>query len=568
MSRKIYFFLFLLAILCSPVVGKTKKRPNIILILADDMGYSDLGCYGSEIRTPNLDALAKSGLRFTNFYNAGRCCPTRASLMTGVYPHQTGIGRMTFNLGLPGYTGQLGRNVVTIGEVLQMSGYHTAMVGKWHLSETKEGPDHFSYLNNQKILDKFADLNSYPVNRGFDEFYGIIWGVADYFDPFTLVHNETPVKSVPKNFYLTDAITDHAVEYIDKYTKDDEPLFMYVAYTSPHWPVMARPEEIKEYADSYKPGWDKIRNARYEKMKRLGVFKGGTTHLSERFAPDLEWSAQIDKEYRAGAMAAHAAMITDMDKGIGKIVAELKAKGEFDNTLVMFMSDNGASPESVKMPGFDRPSETRDGRKVAYYDEMVEKRILPGAETTSGSIGNMWANVANAPFRFWKAEMFEGGIATPLICSFPKRMKAKPGSITDQAGNVTDVMATILDLTGARYPSEYKGNKILGLEGLSLLPILEGKARQPHDAMYWEHFNSRAIRMGNWKLVSRPNSDWELYDLSVDRTETNNVASSNPERVKMMARAWDVWAHRANVYPMPPSDDSLREIKKGDEIED
>ncbi|MBX6312150.1 MAG: arylsulfatase [Isosphaeraceae bacterium] len=546
--------LVLIAIHGAPVaIAADAPRPNIVLIMADDMGFSDAGCYGGEIRTPNLDALAKDGLRFSQFYNTSRCCPTRASLMTGLWSHQAGIGRMTFDQGLPGYRGTLTENTVTIAEVLREAGYRTAMVGKWHLSPTRDGPSNAAWVSHRIDLGPFSDPKTYPVARGFEEHYGTIWGVVDYFDPFSLVHNDRPVPSVPEGYYYTDALADHAVRLIDEYGGLGQPLFLYVAFTAPHWPLHARPEDIAKYAETYNVGWDAIREGRYRRLVEQGVIHPDRAVLSPHIPRETSWDDNPTKAWDARAMAVHAAMVDRMDQGLGRIVECLRRKGMLDDTLILFLSDNGASPEVPETPGFDRPSHTRDGREVRYVPKAKDKDrdTLPGPETTYAAIGPMWANASNTPFRFWKAQVYEGGIGTPLVAHWPKGLKTEPGSITHQAGHVIDIMATCLDLAGAEYPKTYHGREITPLEGKSLRPIFEGQKRKGHEAIYWEHFGARAVRRGDWKLVARAGRDWELYDLASDRTETRDLAAQHPELVRELSALYERWAERTHVVPRP-----------------
>lgn len=347
---------------------KSDQRPNILVILADDLGYSDLGCYGSEIHTPNLDKLAKQGVRFNHFYNTSRSCPTRASLLTGLYQHQAGIGRMTFDDHLPGYRGTLSRNAVTIAEVLKESGYATSMVGKWHIAETPLRKDQREWLAHHVYHETYSDLCHYPVNRGFDTHYGTIYGVVDYFDPFSLVEGEVPVKEVPDGYYITQALSDRAVKEVKEYAKDDKPFFMYLAYTAPHWPLHALPEDIEKYKDTYKVGWEAIRNARYERQKQLGIFPNMDNFLSDRQFKD-KWEDNPHAEWDARAMAVHAAMIDRMDQGIGQVIDALEKTGQLENTLILFLSDNGCSNEDCQnySPGEnDRPDMTRKGEKMVY----------------------------------------------------------------------------------------------------------------------------------------------------------------------------------------------------------
>lgn len=342
------------------------NRPNIIVILADDLGYSDMGCYGGEIQTPNLDKLAQEGIRFNSFYNASRSCPTRASLLTGLYPHQAGIGRMTFNDNLPGYRGQLTENGVTIAEVLKEAGYQTGMVGKWHIAETPLKSDQREWLAHHVYHEDFADKACYPVNRGFDDFYGIIYGVANYFDPFSLVNGDIPVRNVPKDYYITRALSDSAVSYVNRYANADKPFFLYLSYTAPHWPLHALPEDIKKYENTYKVGWDAIREKRYERMKELGIFSGADNFLTTRQSPK-KWEDNPTKEWDARAMAVHAAMVDRMDQGIGELIDALEKNNQLDNTLILFLSDNGCSSEvcqNYSEGENDRPDMTRIGEKI------------------------------------------------------------------------------------------------------------------------------------------------------------------------------------------------------------
>ncbi|HEX6927077.1 MAG TPA: arylsulfatase [Longimicrobiaceae bacterium] len=530
------------------------QRPNVVIILADDLGFSDIGSYGGEIRTPNLDRLAAEGLRFTQFYNTARCYPTRASLLTGLYPHQAGIGAGTFDRGLPGYRGHLTENTVTIAEVLRDAGYRTGMVGKWHVSNTlrrQNEEEQLAWLAHRADYGPFSPLEQYPVNRGFQDYYGNIWGVVDYFDPFSLVNGLEPVDSVPEGYYHTDAISDSAVAYVERYARDDAPFFLYVAYTAPHWPLHALPGDIARYENTYNIGWEAIREARYRRQVEMGLLSSETAPLSPRIDPELTWAENPHREFDARAMAVHAAMVDRMDQGIGRLIGALERTGELENTLIFFLSDNGASPErpSEFGPGFDRPGSTRDGRPVVF---PVDKQVLPGPQTVHAGIGPRWANVANTPFRFWKARAHEGGIATPLIIRWPVEMQVPPSSITDQPGHVIDLMATVLDAAGVDYPATYQGRRITPLAGKSLLPILRGEEREGHDAYFWEHMGARAVRSGDWKLVSTgADQPWELYNLATDRTELHDLAEQHPERVRELEAKWTAWARSSQVLPRP-----------------
>ncbi|HEY1173712.1 MAG TPA: arylsulfatase [Verrucomicrobiae bacterium] len=522
-------------------------RPNIIIIVADDLGYSDIGCYGGEIRTPNLDSLAQNGLRFTQFYNAARCCPTRASLLTGQYAHKVGLARNG---------NSLTRNGATIAELLKANGYQTALSGKWHLSFTPVLPEkHQMWLDHRfDPQQTFAPLDSYPVNRGFDRHYGIVWGVINYFDPFSLVDGTNAVKEVPKNFHLTDAITDHAVNYVKDFAKADKPFFLYLAHCAPHWPLHALPEDIAKYRDTYKDGWHELRKKRFERQKQLGIIDEKNTTLPPVHGNGKDWDALTseEKEYQSTKMAVHAAMIDRLDQGVGKLLTTLRETEQLDNTVIFFFADNGASPEIPNVPGYDRNAFTRSGEKIRYEPDGIPITEL-GSEKSYTGIGSYWANAANTPFRFWKKESYEGGAHTPMIVQWPKGLKTKSGSITAQAGHVIDLLPTCLDLAKANYPAEYNGNKLTPLDGLSLLPVIQGKERKPHDTIFFEHENGRAVRMGDWKLVahSRPQSGWELYNIAKDRTETDNLATKNPEEFNRLKARYDEWFSAVAAPALP-----------------
>ncbi len=529
------------------------KRPNIILILADDLGYSDLGCYGGEVNTPNLDRLAKQGLRFNQFYNISRCCPTRASLLTGLYNHDAGIGDMTTKQDEGAYQGRLGINTVTIAEVLKDAGYQTGMTGKWHVSNTlaqKNNAEQVKWLGHQVSYPWFSPEAQYPTNRGFQKYYGTIWGVIDFFDPFSLVEGTTPIKNVPANYYHTDAINDKAAQYVKEFTKTKDPFFLYVAHNAPHWPIQALPEDIEKYKDTYKIGWQAIRENRYKRMVKLGLIDAKDAKLSQRNPDKLNWEENPNKEWDARAMAVHAAMIDRMDQGIGRIIKTLEETNQLDNTIIVFLSDNGASAEISENygPGFDRPGVTRDGREISY---AKDKSVMPGPQTTFFSIGPAWANVANTPFRLWKSQSTEGGIHTPMIVSWPNGIKSK-GTITNQVGHVMDFMATFIDVAHAKYPKEFKGNAITPLQGISLAPIFENKTRVGHDAIFNEHEGSKYVRYQDWKLViAGGDKNWHLYNLAIDKTENKDLSQQFPEKVQQLTAMWNQWAKEHRVLPKP-----------------
>lgn len=497
------------------------QKPNIIVIMADDLGYSDIGCYGSEILTPNLDALAAGGAKFTQFYNAARCCPSRASLLTGVYPHQAGMGGMVVTSAIKNrepetpYQGWLSRNTVTVAEVLKKAGYQTYMSGKWHVGE--ERPD-------------------WPLQRGFDKYFGLISGANSYYRllPGRLILEGNEPYKIPEGFYMTDAISQKAVDYIG--TSAGKPFFMYVAYTAPHWPIQAPDEEIAKYRGKYLKGWDKLRQERHQKQQKIGLLPRDLA-LSDRDPSIAAWDDAPDKEEWDLKMAAYAAMVTRMDKGIGQIVAKLKAAGQLDNTLIMFLSDNGACAEEL------------GGRaKRDLGDDAYERSLVtpPGQKGSYDAYGKEWANLGNVPFRLYKSYTNEGGTSTPLIVHYPKLIKK--AFQTNQVGHIMDIMPTCLELAGATYPATYEGHTIKPVEGKSLLPILSGKVRAPHDFIAWEHFENRAIRQGTWKLVwSKEKNKWELYDLAKDRSETHDLSATMPQKVQQLVALYDGWATEVGV---------------------
>lgn len=512
------------------------NRPNILIIMVDDMGYSDPGCFGGEIETPNIDRLSEDGVRLTQFYNCARSCPTRASLLTGLYAQQAGLT----NNG-----NSLTQNCVTLAEVLKEAGYQTGMAGKWHLSETRPREnknEQLEWLAHRKDFGPFAPLATYPCNRGFDEHWGVIWGVVDYYDPFSLVHNEEPIKEVPQDFYMTDFITDHAVQMIDRFTANKKPFFLYVAHDAPHWPLMAPEKDIAKYRGKYDGGWDSLRVTRYKRMIELGLVDPVTEPCARNESGE-KWADCERKEWESRHMEVHAAMVDHVDQGIGKIVAELKKTGAYNNTIVFFLSDNGASPERGFPPGFDRAGTTRDGREIVYNDYYA-----PGPETTWGYLGKAWAGALNTPYRFWKAESYHGGNATPFIMEWPEGLKVKRGSINrSMVGHVIDIMPTCLHLARASYPEQYRGHRIEPYEGISLAPFIAGEDFKGNDTLYWEHSGGRAIRAGDWKLSALRNRQWELFNLKDDLTETMDLSCSYPEKVQEMNALWRTWAERVGL---------------------
>ena len=537
-------------------------RPNIILIMCDDVGYSDMGCYGSEINTPNIDALAQGGVRFTQFYNTARCCPTRAALMTGLYSHQAGIGHMmddhSEKVG-SAYTGELSKNAVTIAEALKTAGYSTYMTGKWHVTKVTNPKD-------------AANKHNWPIQRGFDRLYGTIHGAGSFFDPNTLTRDNTFISPFddaeyqPKEFYYTDAINDHAARFVTEHTKSspEKPFFMYMAHTAAHWPMHAKEADIAQYKGKYDAGYDAIRAARVEKMKRLGL-------LDERWkvSPQAgDWSKVDDKAWESRCMEVFAAMLDCMDQGIGRLVETLKKNGQYENTLILFLQDNGGCAEGMGRgpngkPRADAPSlavlakdylqpdmipkQTRDG-----YPMRQGKGVMPGGADTYIGYGEAWANVSNTPFREYKHWEHEGGISTPLIAHWPQGIaESRNGKLEAQPSHLIDIMATCVDLGGGAYPKELNGNAIQPMEGVSLKPAFQGEPLNRPQPIFWEHEGNRAIRIGDWKLVSKHRGGWELYDMTTDRTEMNNLAATQLDRVNDMSAQWDAWAKRVGVAPWP-----------------
>jgi arylsulfatase A-like enzyme len=528
------------------------SRPNILIILSDDMGYSDLGCYGGEIKTPNLDALARGGLRFTQFYNTARCCPTRAALLTGLYSHQAGVGHMTEDLGHDGYQGDLSRKAVTIAEVLKPVGYRTYATGKWHVTKHVK-PD--------------GPKDNWPLQRGFDRYYGTIAGAGSYYDPGTLTRDNTAISPAadaeyqPRQYYYTDAISDHAIRFVTEHQRDHSkaPFFMYVAYTAAHWPMHALPEDIAKYRGVYDRGYEPMREERFARMKELGL-----VDPAWKLSPVAgDWAKVQNQEWEARCMEVYAAMVDRMDQGIGRIVDRLKDSGLLDNTLILFLQDNGGCAEAIgRTPDRERPAkpafptiapetvrqdvipkQTRDGWPV-----LGGRLVLPGPADTYISYGQAWANVSNTPFREYKHWEHEGGISTPLIAHWPTGIPSnRRGALETQPGHLIDLMATAVDLSGAKYP----GGEILPMEGVSLRSALDGKPLARSVPLFWEHEGNRAVREGKWKLVSKHKGGWELYDMDLDRTELNDLSAREPDRANSLAAQWEAWARRVGVEPWP-----------------
>ena len=525
------------------VDGLERSRPNIILILVDDMGFSDIGCFGSEIATPNLDALAANGLRMSQWYNNPRCCPSRASIMTGLYSHQVGFGMMADDAGhypYPSYRGDLSAQCVTVPEVLKTAGYNTAMAGKWHLAAV-EG----------KIADP---KHNWPMQRGFDRYYGTIIGAGSYYNPNYLVRDNDRI-DVPKdpNYYYTDAIAENASGYVAELAKKDAPFFLYCAFTAPHWPLQAPEEMVSKYAGRYAGGWDELRAARNRKQVQMGLLRA-EWKVSARDPRVPAWENAQDKAWEQRRMAVYAAMIERMDAGVGRIVKALEATGKAENTLIVFMSDNGGNSEELgpnHPANWKRPNYIPYTTKVGGEDVVAGNRpdVMPGPEDTYQSVGIPWGNVANTPFRLYKHYTQEGGISSPFIAHWPRGIASK-GAITESWGHETDLMATFLAVSGAKYPAAVAAGPIPSFVGQSLTPLFAGGTRN-RKACYWEHEGNKAVRDGKWKAVCRFPIAWELYDLDADRTELNDLAKSEPDRLANMIHMWQDWERMVGAQPWP-----------------
>ena len=509
----------ILSLLCWAGISVTSQpaeaadaRPNIVLIMCDDMGFSDIGCYGGSVETPNIDRLAREGMRFTQFYNNAKCTTTRASILTGLYPR----------FGKPGH---LRENMVTLGEALGSGGYQTSLSGKWHLLE----PNWNDSDSNDDWLKTFTKV-SHPFYRGFDRYYGVLDGACNFFDPSlpdpsykgnrvrNFGQDDHAVTEFPKDYYLTDAITDHAIESAQKFSEKGEPFFIHITYTAPHYPLHAKPEDIQKYIGKFKMGWEQMRKDRWSRQQAMGL-ANDTWSLTETDSRAYDWE-NADQDFEDLRMAVYAAMIDNMDQNIGRLLSTLESSGELDNTLVCFLSDNGGCSEE---PGGRDPAKRNPGPKEDYV-----------------AVGPSWGWAQNAPFKRYKSWLHEGGITTPMIARWPGKIAA--GAIQREPAHIIDFMPTFLELAETDYPTEYKENKILPLEGLSMVPLLQGQCRDGHDQLAWFWSGNRAVRQGDWKLVWDKNiKEWELYNIAKDRCETRNLAPQNLDRVEKMAKDYHEW---------------------------
>jgi arylsulfatase A-like enzyme len=519
--------------------------PNILLIVADDLGFSDLGCFGGEIRTPHLDELAAGGVRLTQFYNTGRCCPSRASILTGQYPHRVGLGHMVNDLGQPGYRGHLAETFVTVADVLQSAGYRTFLSGKWHVG-TED-----------------------PTRHGFDGFYGTLISARTYWneEQFLRLPEGSPRRTYAAGeFYATDAVTDQALDFVRQAPPDGAPWFVYLPYHAPHFPLHAPPEEIARYAETYQVGWDEIRRQRFQRMKELGIIPEETelTPRSQYWGWKVAEPADIPawdslpadrRSDLARRMAIFAAMVDRLDQNVGRLIAELRQRGELENTLILFTSDNGACAEWDPF-GFDIQSGPEN---ILHTGEMLDAM---GGPDSYHSVGSGWANASNTPWRLYKHYNHEGGIASPGILHWPARL-SETGSIVADPAHIIDLFPTFLDAAGLEYPAEWKGEPAVPLPGESLLPLARGESPAER-TLYFEHQGNRAVRQGRWKLSGVRKQSWELYDFSRDRTELHDLSREHPDVTRQLAALWEQWARENFVLPFP-KDYKVRYLPKEDD---
>ena len=502
------------------------ERPNIVLIMLDDMGWSDLGCYGGEIETPHIDSIAGDGMRLTRFYNNAVCGATRASLLTGLYCQQTGHRGDRWN------EPKDFNKCVLISEVMQAAGYHTAMVGKW------QGRD-------------------LATKRGFDRFFGpncqgkISYWNAVRNNDFYL--NDQPWAFPDEGFFMTDAFSDHAVKFLKEAAGGGKPYFLYAAYIAPHWPLHAREESIARYRQRYADqGWNRCRLTRLQRQRELGIVPAEWTPAP--FPKTIRrWDQDPHKEWQAERMAVYAAQISAVDQGVGQMLEVIRNSGADDNTLVMVLSDNGAAPDGGLAPtksgfGFAPGADNSKWRK----DSIAIKpgsgpQLMPGPHDTFAAYGLAWATVSNTPFRNAKQSAYEGGIRTPLIARWPAIIK-QTGSLSDQPGHVFDIMATCLDAAGIEYPAVFDGRNPVPLEGKSLLPVFRSQQRTGHEYLAWKCGRGRALQLDDWKIVkSKEAGPWELYHLKRDGGETKNLAAEFPDRVRGMNAKYAQWRTRVGA---------------------
>ncbi|QBG48813.1 arylsulfatase [Verrucomicrobia bacterium S94] len=480
-------------------------KPNILIILTDDMGYSDLGCYGGEIETPALDLLAAEGLRFSEFYNCSRCWVSRSALMSGCYIEWF-----------------RGPKNVTIAQLLKTAGYETGMVGKWHASDKSEGP---------------GGPNA-PFQRGFDDFFGTLSGAGSYYDPHTLTRNDQAI-TAGEDFYYTDRIGEEAVRQIEKFAVTDCPFFQYIAFTAPHWPMHAPEAVVQKYINRYNDGWEVLRNERYARMLQMGIIDAERYPLPPMEPEVPKWEEVEHKEWYARQMAIYAAMVDIMDRNVGRIVDALKRTDQFENTLIVFLNDNGACAEIPKSGGSSSYILAKAEARGETLAEGEDFRAKMGSPLTFSAVGPYWANAQNTPMRRYKKNVHNGGVLTPAIMHWPAGLKVQAGSISRQRGHVVDMMATCLELAGVDYPKTFNGTKLMQPDSKSLVPVLNGEPVPRDHTYFFRHAGTAAVVKGDYKLVKDKGGKWELYDLTKNRTETDDIAGQHPERVAELSRLWN-----------------------------
>lgn len=503
-------------------------RPNVVLILADDMGFSDIGRFGSEIPTPNIDRIAREGTTFTQFYNNARCCPTRATTLTGLYPTQTGVGYMDDDQGHPEYQGRLNDSCATLAEVLGAAGYRTSMSGKWHIGNWTNG-----------VI---------PASRGFERSYGPTGGKSSYFRPQLYRDAATIGRPTEPDYYLTDAIADDAVDAIHEFASGDAPFFSYVPFTSPHWPLHAPEDDVNLFRGRYLDGWDELRESRWERQQQIGLLPA-VSKPSPADPQNKLWADDANHSWQDRRMAVYAAQIHRMDIGVGRILDALEETGVRDNTLVLFLSDNGGCAEIL---GKDAGAGTVsvDGSPVRSGDNP---NIWPGPSNTYSSYGREWAHASNTPFALYKHYTDEGGISTPLLASWPSRIRQ--GGVATPPLHLIDLAPTIYAATGTTYPSTLDGRSVTPLEGRDFLPVALGTdpgGWTNGRPVFWEHEGNRAVRKGRFKLVAAYGEDWRLYDMTRDRAETDDLAAQRPDVVAALDQEWQAWSRRVGVRQWDP----------------
>lgn len=529
----------------SPEMVREQARPNIIIILADDMGFSDTGCYGSEIMTPNIDSMAGKGIRFTQMYNCARCCPSRASLLTGLYPHQAGLGCMTGRGRFRAYRGFLRDDCVTLAEILKGVGYRTFMSGKWHVGGAYNPM-------KPKTWNPGGEENPLPVQRGFDSHYGMLGGGGSYFHPPYMIRDSTLLEVPGEDYYITDALTDEALSMIDRAVGEKSPFFLYLAYTAPHWPLHALPEDIAKYEGKYiKKGWDGVRVERHEKLKGMNLLNP-SWDISPRDEKAPAWKDVKKKEWEDLRMAVYAAQVDRMDAGIGEVLDKLRECGIEENTLIVFLSDNGGCAEFLaedteKPEPFRYNMPTPDGRRMHVGNTP---KLKPGPDDTFMSYDLPWANASNTPFRLYKKWVHEGGISTPCVIQWPSVVKG--GGIIHSPCHFIDLAATCIEAAGARYPAEFNGRDITPLEGESFMPLLREKRWSRTRPFFGEHMGNKVVRDGEWKLVLQHLRKWELYNMNDDRTELNDLSEKNRSKRDELAEQYRIWAEKCEVREWPP----------------